>query len=282
MRLARHAREMVREDIEVAYGGPAADDLMRNAKTKRCCARHSLRSIPDRRAVLVAHDFDGTTGPEIADALSIPLKTIIPPPHRTRAIHRRGSARPGKAEGPMSTSHNAFLPPDLRKLIEADRQAADPSEAVRQDVARRVDRALGLGGAMLIPLPGIASQQMELAGRSRGGPGCGRDCRVEDCGRRGGGGAGRRRWFYARCTAGKRPGDSRPVDDGRRWQRRTPSGARGQRCGRDVDRQQHASSVSLDIDAPIVSPLRSTRAEGRAASATNRARTSRARYGSSF
>jgi hypothetical protein len=53
----------------------------------------------------------------------------------------------------MSTSHNAFLPPDLRELIDADRNAADPSETVRQDVARRVDRALGLGGAMLIPLP---------------------------------------------------------------------------------------------------------------------------------
>jgi RNA polymerase sigma-70 factor (ECF subfamily) len=30
----------------------------------------------DRRAVLVAHDFDGTTGPEIAEALGIPLKTM--------------------------------------------------------------------------------------------------------------------------------------------------------------------------------------------------------------
>ena len=63
----------------------------------------------------------------------------------------------------MSTSHNAFLPPDLRKLIEGDRQAADPSEAVRQDVARRVDRALGLGGAMLIPLPGIAASKWSSA-----------------------------------------------------------------------------------------------------------------------
>jgi hypothetical protein len=58
----------------------------------------------------------------------------------------------------MSTSHNAFLPPDLRELIEADRHAADPSEDVRQDVARRVDRALGLGGAMLIPAPSAISK----------------------------------------------------------------------------------------------------------------------------
>jgi hypothetical protein len=53
----------------------------------------------------------------------------------------------------MSTSHNAFLPPDLRALIEADRNQPGPPEEVRQDVARRVDRALGLGGAMLIPVP---------------------------------------------------------------------------------------------------------------------------------
>jgi hypothetical protein len=53
----------------------------------------------------------------------------------------------------MSTSHNAFLPPDLRALIEVDRNLPGPSEEVRQEVARRVDRALGLGGAMLIPVP---------------------------------------------------------------------------------------------------------------------------------
>ncbi len=64
----------------------------------------------------------------------------------------------------MSTSHNAFLPPDLRELIEADRQVADPSEAVRQDVARRVDRALGLGGAMLVMSPRSAGKWVPQAG----------------------------------------------------------------------------------------------------------------------
>jgi len=76
MRLARHAREMVREDIEVAYGGPAADDLMAQREDE-AMLREALSALDlDRRAVLVAHDFDGTTGPEIADALSIPLKTM--------------------------------------------------------------------------------------------------------------------------------------------------------------------------------------------------------------
>jgi RNA polymerase sigma-70 factor (ECF subfamily) len=76
MRLARHAREMVREDIEVAYGGPAADDLMAQREDE-AMLREALAALDlDRRAVLVAHDFDGTTGPEIADALGIPLKTM--------------------------------------------------------------------------------------------------------------------------------------------------------------------------------------------------------------
>jgi hypothetical protein len=64
----------------------------------------------------------------------------------------------------MSTSHNAFLPPDLRELIEADRQAVDPSADVRQDVARGVDRALGLGGAMLVSAPSTTSRVVPQGG----------------------------------------------------------------------------------------------------------------------
>jgi RNA polymerase sigma-70 factor (ECF subfamily) len=76
LRLARHAREMVRDDIEVAYGGPPADELMANREDE-AMLREALDALDlDRRAVLVAHDFDGTTGPEIADALGIPLKTM--------------------------------------------------------------------------------------------------------------------------------------------------------------------------------------------------------------
>ena len=76
MRLARHAREMVRDDIEVAYGGPAADEVMAQHE-EETILREALQAIDlDRRAVLVAHDFDGTTGPDIAEALGIPLKTM--------------------------------------------------------------------------------------------------------------------------------------------------------------------------------------------------------------
>jgi hypothetical protein len=62
----------------------------------------------------------------------------------------------------MSTSHNAFLPPDLRALIEGDRNSPEPAEDVRRDVARRVDRALGLGGAMLIPVPSSALGKLSV------------------------------------------------------------------------------------------------------------------------
>ncbi len=76
MRLARHAREVVRDDIDVGYGGPAADELMAQ-REEEAVLREALRALDlDRRAVLVAHDFDGTTGPEIAEALGIPLKTM--------------------------------------------------------------------------------------------------------------------------------------------------------------------------------------------------------------
>ena len=62
MRLARHAREMVRDDIEVAFGGAAADDLMAQ-REEEAMLREALCALDlDRRAVLVAHDFDGTTG----------------------------------------------------------------------------------------------------------------------------------------------------------------------------------------------------------------------------
>jgi RNA polymerase sigma-70 factor, ECF subfamily len=76
MRLARHAREMVRDDIEVTFAGPAADEVM-SQREDDAMLREALDALDlDRRAVLVAHDFDGTTGPEIADALGIPLKTM--------------------------------------------------------------------------------------------------------------------------------------------------------------------------------------------------------------
>jgi hypothetical protein len=49
----------------------------------------------------------------------------------------------------MSELGRPFLHPDVRRLIEADRRAPDPPAAVKRRVAARVDRSLGLGGAML-------------------------------------------------------------------------------------------------------------------------------------
>jgi hypothetical protein len=48
-----------------------------------------------------------------------------------------------------------FLHPNVRRLIEADRNAPDPPDAVKRAVAERVDRSLGLGGAMLALTPGL-------------------------------------------------------------------------------------------------------------------------------
>ena len=58
----------------------------------------------------------------------------------------------------MSELGRPFLPPDLRKLIELDRHAADPPDEVKLSVARRVDRSLELGGVLSAPPPGLGLQ----------------------------------------------------------------------------------------------------------------------------
>jgi RNA polymerase sigma-70 factor (ECF subfamily) len=76
LRLARHARETVRNDLDVSDQGPAADDIL-GEKQEQSILREALASLDlDRRAVVVAHDIDGVGGTEIAQALGIPLKTM--------------------------------------------------------------------------------------------------------------------------------------------------------------------------------------------------------------
>ena len=55
----------------------------------------------------------------------------------------------------MSELGRPFLSPDLRQLIEGQRQVADPPDRMKRAVAERVDRSLGLGGAMLAAAPGL-------------------------------------------------------------------------------------------------------------------------------
>jgi hypothetical protein len=55
----------------------------------------------------------------------------------------------------MSELGRPFLHPDLRRLIEADRNAPDPPDTVKRRVGERLDRSLGLGGAIIAAAPGL-------------------------------------------------------------------------------------------------------------------------------
>ena len=76
LRLCRNARESVRDDIDPADASPGADDLMETCELQRLIGEALVALDLERRAVLVAHDFDGASGPAVADALGIPLKTM--------------------------------------------------------------------------------------------------------------------------------------------------------------------------------------------------------------
>jgi hypothetical protein len=52
----------------------------------------------------------------------------------------------------MSELGRPFLPPDLRRLIELGRHGGDPPIELKRNVGKRLDRTLGLGGAMLTPI----------------------------------------------------------------------------------------------------------------------------------
>src|SRR6185295_4756800 len=76
LRLGRNSRETVRDDIDPADGSPGADDLIASHESQQLIADALSALDFDRRAVLVAHDFDGASGPAVAETLGIPLKTM--------------------------------------------------------------------------------------------------------------------------------------------------------------------------------------------------------------
>jgi RNA polymerase sigma-70 factor, ECF subfamily len=76
LRLGRNSRETVRDDIDPADGSPGADDLIETQDARRLIGEALVSLDLERRAVLVAHDFDGASGPAVADTLGIPLKTM--------------------------------------------------------------------------------------------------------------------------------------------------------------------------------------------------------------
>jgi RNA polymerase sigma-70 factor, ECF subfamily len=75
-RLAHHRREVAGEpDQEAVDGAQLADERIASEQDRRLCLEALDDLELDRRAVLVLHDIDGLTMPEIARALSIPLNT---------------------------------------------------------------------------------------------------------------------------------------------------------------------------------------------------------------
>jgi RNA polymerase sigma-70 factor, ECF subfamily len=74
-RLARNRLEVTGVHAEAIDSGPAADERLEAAEQKALIERALSEMALDRRAVLVLHDVDEVTVPEIAGALGIPLNT---------------------------------------------------------------------------------------------------------------------------------------------------------------------------------------------------------------
>jgi RNA polymerase sigma-70 factor, ECF subfamily len=74
-RLARHRTELVAEVTHVSDPAPRADESLAE-KQDRALVHEALQSVPvHHRAVLVLHEMDGCTIPDVAAALGIGLNT---------------------------------------------------------------------------------------------------------------------------------------------------------------------------------------------------------------
>jgi RNA polymerase sigma-70 factor, ECF subfamily len=74
-RLARHRRELVGVAAEPSDRAPLADAALISAE-ERALVETALQHVKlDRRAVLMLHDIDGFSIPEVAESLSLPLNT---------------------------------------------------------------------------------------------------------------------------------------------------------------------------------------------------------------
>jgi RNA polymerase sigma-70 factor (ECF subfamily) len=72
---AHRRREVLGEPLRVASLAPSAEDHV-SARQSRMLVLEALAQIElDRRAVLVLHEWDGASIPEVASALGIPLNT---------------------------------------------------------------------------------------------------------------------------------------------------------------------------------------------------------------
>jgi RNA polymerase sigma-70 factor, ECF subfamily len=74
-RLARNHREVLGDPTEPIDESPGADQQLASHESRELVLLALGALDLDRRAVLVMHDIDGHTMPEIAEGLSIPLNT---------------------------------------------------------------------------------------------------------------------------------------------------------------------------------------------------------------
>jgi RNA polymerase sigma-70 factor (ECF subfamily) len=74
-RLARHRRETLDEPCDAVDGAPSAVDRAATRQTIDLVWTALEQLDLDRRAILVLHDIEGHSIPEVASALDIPLNT---------------------------------------------------------------------------------------------------------------------------------------------------------------------------------------------------------------
>jgi RNA polymerase sigma-70 factor (ECF subfamily) len=98
-RLARHRVEAHHASGEVAASETPVDERI-EAHEERALVRQALESVDlDRRAVLILHDLDDVSVPEIADSLGIPLNTAYSRLRLARAEFASAAKRLRKSRG---------------------------------------------------------------------------------------------------------------------------------------------------------------------------------------
>jgi len=74
-KLARHRHERVGLDEERVDDAPRADELLLSAEERKLVEAALARVPIERRAILLLHEVDGYSIPEVARALGVPLNT---------------------------------------------------------------------------------------------------------------------------------------------------------------------------------------------------------------
>jgi RNA polymerase sigma-70 factor (ECF subfamily) len=98
--MARHRLEVVGDGTPEAADGALPADEQLAAQQARELVIQALDAVElDRRAILVMHDIDGHTMPEIASTLSLPLNTAYSRLRLARADFKAAVERRRRARG---------------------------------------------------------------------------------------------------------------------------------------------------------------------------------------